>query len=358
MTIAARATRGGRGRVRSDGGRTTNEQAGMRTGMRTMLLTIEQTDHGFRVSARGALRADGTRVWMDELRRQFEHRAPGPFNMLLDARGLEWDELGAELVVVPALDLLREAGLERAAVVTDAAEPLLAFRRLALESGSYDSQRYFSTAQSPEWERAATRWAAEGADEPWSRQSERRAELALFLDALGEALMLCDLQGRVLHLNPAMSRLLDADPERQAVRRELEMVALSGAGMARGTTRSLAQAAREAARIEREVRTTSGLYRVRRSATGDGIFTAAAAQLVTLQPLTVQPLSDQELRDRFGLTTREVGVARLLARGQTNAEVASALGISPFTARNHTEHVLAKLGVSNRAKVAAALSAA
>lgn len=323
-----------------------------------MLFTTEETDYGFRVSARGALRADVTWVWMEELRRQFDRRPPGRFNMLLDARGLEWDEIGADVVVVPALDRLRETGLHRAAVVTDTAGPLLAFRRLALESGLYDGQRYFSTAHSPDWERVATRWAAEGADEPWSRQSERRAELALFLDALDEALMLCDLQGRVLHMNAAMMRTLEADPDRKAVRRELEMVALSGAGLARGTTRSLVEAARETARLERQVRTSTGLYRVRRSATGDGIFTAAAAQLLTLQPTVVQPLSDQELRGRFGLTSREVDVARLLAQGQTNAEIAGTLGISPFTARNHTEHVLAKLGVSNRAKVAAALTAA
>ena len=326
--------------------------------MRTMLLTTEQAHYGFRVSARGPMRADGMWVWTEELRRQIDRRPPASFDMLIDTRGLEWDEAGAELVVAPALDRLREAGLRRAAIVTEAAEPLLALRRLALQAGLYDAQRYFSTAQSPDWERWAVRWAAEGVDEPWSRQSERRAELALFLDALGEALMLCDLQGRVLHLNPAMTRLLEADPDRRSVRREMEMVALSGAGLARGTTRSLAEAAREAARLEREVRTGTGRYRVRRSATGDGIFTAAAAQLVTLQPLTLQPLSDRELRARFGLTDREVGVARLLAQGQTNAEVASTLGISPFTARNHTEHVLAKLGVSNRAKVAAVLSAA
>ncbi|MHB1224517.1 MAG: helix-turn-helix transcriptional regulator [Gemmatimonadaceae bacterium] len=310
------------------------------------------------MSARGALRADSTRAWMDELRRQFDGRAAGRFNMLLDARGLEWDEVGAEDGVAPALHWLRAAGLARAAVVTDAAGPLLAFRRLAMEAELYESQRYLSTAHSPDWERVATRWAAEGVAEPWARQGERRAELAIFLDALGEALMLCDLQGRVLHVNAAMSRLLDADPERAAVMRELERVALSGAGIARGTTRSLDEATRAAARIEREVRTTAGLYRVRRSATGDGICTAAAAQLITLQPLTLQPLSDQELRDRYGVTTREIAVARLLARGQTNAEIAASLGISPFTARNHTEHVLAKLGVPNRGRVAAALCAA
>ena len=323
-----------------------------------MLLTTEQTEYGFRVSARGALRADAVRHWMDELRAQMERYTSGRFNLLLDARGLVWDDMGAEVIVAPALARLRDAGLDRAAVVTEAPGPLLSFRRHALEAGLYDAQRYFCATLAPDWERAARRWVADGTDEAWTRQSERRAELALLLDALGEALMLADLQGRPLHVNPAMARLLDAEPEQQQLRRELEMAALSGAGLARGTTRSLSQAEREAGCLERDVRVGGRLFRVRRSAVGDGLFGAAAAQLVTLQPLQAQPLRDEELRDRYGLTQREVGVARLLAEGCTNAEIAASLGISPFTARNHTERVLGKLGVSSRAKVAGALTAA
>ena len=50
-----------------------------------------------------------------------------------------------------------------------------------------------------------------------------------------------------------------------------------------------------------------------------------------------------------GLTAREVEVLRLLARGLSHAEVAEALVISRKTARNHAEHIYAKIGVSNRA---------
>jgi HD-GYP domain-containing protein (c-di-GMP phosphodiesterase class II) len=50
-----------------------------------------------------------------------------------------------------------------------------------------------------------------------------------------------------------------------------------------------------------------------------------------------------------GLTTREVEILRLLARGQTNKEIAGALNISPKTAGTHVEHIYTKLGVSNRA---------
>jgi HD-GYP domain-containing protein (c-di-GMP phosphodiesterase class II)/DNA-binding CsgD family transcriptional regulator len=50
-----------------------------------------------------------------------------------------------------------------------------------------------------------------------------------------------------------------------------------------------------------------------------------------------------------GLTTREVEVLRLLARGMSNPEIAATLTISRKTASTHLEHIYAKLGVNNRA---------
>ena len=51
----------------------------------------------------------------------------------------------------------------------------------------------------------------------------------------------------------------------------------------------------------------------------------------------------------MGLTSREVEVLQLLARGRTNKEIASRLGLTPKTASNHIEHIYAKLGVTSRA---------
>ena len=50
-----------------------------------------------------------------------------------------------------------------------------------------------------------------------------------------------------------------------------------------------------------------------------------------------------------GLTAREVDVLKLVSRGLSSKEIASRLIISPKTARNHIEHIYAKIGVSNRA---------
>jgi DNA-binding NarL/FixJ family response regulator len=50
-----------------------------------------------------------------------------------------------------------------------------------------------------------------------------------------------------------------------------------------------------------------------------------------------------------GLTAREAEVLALLARGQSNKQIAAQLVLSPKTAANHVEHIYAKLGVSSRA---------
>jgi DNA-binding NarL/FixJ family response regulator len=56
-----------------------------------------------------------------------------------------------------------------------------------------------------------------------------------------------------------------------------------------------------------------------------------------------------------GLTSREVDVLRLVARGLSSKQIATQLVITPKTARNHIEHIYAKIDASSR--VAASLFA-
>jgi DNA-binding CsgD family transcriptional regulator len=53
------------------------------------------------------------------------------------------------------------------------------------------------------------------------------------------------------------------------------------------------------------------------------------------------------------LTTRELEVARLVASGLTNAQIAARLGVSARTVVNHLEHIRTKLDVHTRTQVAA-----
>ena len=55
-----------------------------------------------------------------------------------------------------------------------------------------------------------------------------------------------------------------------------------------------------------------------------------------------------------GLTAREVEVAKAIAGGLSNAEIATALFISEWTVKTHVASILRKLGLRDRAQVVVA----
>jgi DNA-binding NarL/FixJ family response regulator len=96
------------------------------------------------------------------------------------------------------------------------------------------------------------------------------------------------------------------------------------------------------------VHRSDGLDALRRSvhaaATGQVLLSPeAAARLVR----EVRPPSDVEV-----LTDRESEVLELVARGRSNREIASSLGVTEKTVKTHVSHVLAKLHVDSRTQAA------
>ncbi|MBC8065272.1 MAG: helix-turn-helix transcriptional regulator [Chlorobia bacterium] len=57
----------------------------------------------------------------------------------------------------------------------------------------------------------------------------------------------------------------------------------------------------------------------------------------------------------FELTAREIEVAKLIALGLSNKEIAVKLGITLLTTKDHVHRILEKSGLPNRAAVAAAV---
>ncbi|MEV5647395.1 helix-turn-helix transcriptional regulator [Nocardia sp. NPDC052254] len=56
------------------------------------------------------------------------------------------------------------------------------------------------------------------------------------------------------------------------------------------------------------------------------------------------------------LTKREQQVAKLVALGLSNKQIATKLVISQRTAEGHVEHILGKLGFTSRAQIAASIA--
>jgi DNA-binding CsgD family transcriptional regulator len=70
-----------------------------------------------------------------------------------------------------------------------------------------------------------------------------------------------------------------------------------------------------------------------------------AAESVLLLEEEMQRLA---IDAKLGLTRRECEVLRHVARGESNAEIASSLWVAPTTVRKHLEHIYEKLNVSSR----------
>jgi DNA-binding CsgD family transcriptional regulator len=62
--------------------------------------------------------------------------------------------------------------------------------------------------------------------------------------------------------------------------------------------------------------------------------------------------AEPETHGWAALTTSERTVARLVAEGLTNREVADRLFVSPHTVNSHLRHVFTKLGINSRVELA------
>lgn len=92
------------------------------------------------------------------------------------------------------------------------------------------------------------------------------------------------------------------------------------------------------------------LTAVRRVLHGDSILDSELA------PQLFQRLASESLpqvpQHYEQLTSRERQVLQLLAQGQTNRQIADSLIVSAGTVKVHVEHIIAKLGVSDRTQAA------
>ena len=173
-------------------------------------------------------------------------------------------------------------------------------------------------------------------------------QLSSLIDVTGQALMLFAVDGRELSQNPVMRRLFNQEPEREVLLEHIRGVARAVvARPGNGKPAGAAVSPREDG-TRREVATSQAAYRLRGNLVGRNAMAHGTAVLVSVDRVAFQVPAPDSIRARYGLTVRELQVASLIMHRLTNAEIARMLGVSPHTARHHTENVLAKFGVRSR----------
>jgi DNA-binding NarL/FixJ family response regulator len=91
---------------------------------------------------------------------------------------------------------------------------------------------------------------------------------------------------------------------------------------------------------------------IRAAASGAAWLSPRAAEVVLGRIRSTPPPDELDASGLSQLSERELEVLRLIANGLENAEIASALDISPRTAKNHVSNILAKLGLPSRVQAA------
>lgn len=86
---------------------------------------------------------------------------------------------------------------------------------------------------------------------------------------------------------------------------------------------------------------------IRRVASGRR-YLSEAVQDLAIERVVGGPTGEPRLR----LSSRELEVTRMIARGMRNAEIAASLGLSPKTVSTHRTHALEKLGLESNVALA------
>ena len=187
-----------------------------------------------------------------------------------------------------------------------------------------------------------------------ARLEHAQRALATTLDVLSQGMLVYDaITGRELHRNPALGTLRSHDPEFGMVEQRARALARALHRVHRSGTRGQpGRSGNEALPGLRNVRTAGGRYSLRASFLPAAVYAREQVVLVSVEHHGIALPGAAVLRERFGLTARQAQVALRLAQGDSNAELAAALGVSPHTVRHHSERIFEKLQIHSRKALA------
>ncbi|MGZ3333209.1 MAG: response regulator transcription factor [Gemmatimonadaceae bacterium] len=152
--------------------------------------------------------------------------------------------------------------------------------------------------------------------------------------------------GRLGHENEFFRRLMECDPDKDAVRAEVTHMVRNVLALPFADTtvpNSMFQ-------------TRCASYRISATVLDNYDSPTAIRVLALVERIARQALDARSLAKQYDLTRREIEIAQLLRQGLATREMAIVLGISVNTVRRHVEQILLKLNVHTRTAAVARLT--
>ena len=183
----------------------------------------------------------------------------------------------------------------------------------------------------------------------WDQVKRQTPVWSLFhaLESLDQPLALLDGFGTLQHASVRFTHTV------QRAGRPLELQVAQLARVVWGCVAAARLGSQPPTVSSEHVRTEQGVFVLHGTYVGADLFGHGPSVLITIEAPAEDPTTVEQLQRRFRLTRAQARVARLLAEGLRNREIAQRLFLSPHTVRHHVEQIRIKTGGHTRAAVAA-----
>ncbi len=191
------------------------------------------------------------------------------------------------------------------------------------------------------------------------RLKNQTSILRASLDTTASSILLFDGRGEIVYANPRADRLLSLQTE-DALLTETENEPRQPLfSLLCSMVERVAAAPEESANWKGRLHTISGELLACEVTRLPQHEMRAEAVVVLLQPIGIDPeLMIEGFADDYDLSRREHEVLRLVVEGASTGSMASQLGISPHTVRDHIKNLYRKTGTSSRSELVGLLSGA
>lgn len=139
------------------------------------MYSINKTEYGIYIRVAGSVTDEESKNILADIR-NIVKGLPASFCVFSDLRKMELLSIAAQTVCIQIQETVIEAGVKRSAVILGDQTVTYQFKRLALQSGIFDLERYIDSSTNSDWEEQGLRWVCEGIDPDaeWRDEIARR----------------------------------------------------------------------------------------------------------------------------------------------------------------------------------------
>ena len=127
------------------------------------MYKIEKVEYGFFLTFGGRMDIEEMTAWLEDSQLELAE-AEEPFYVFVDMRTLELLEPEVQKVMNQGQQLYKIKGMKRSVVILNNHTLTIQFKRIALQSGIYDTERYIDASSNSNWKELGLKWLLKGVD--------------------------------------------------------------------------------------------------------------------------------------------------------------------------------------------------